>query len=69
MNVSEEIEVITVTDYVTNESLRETANLFLSTYGYEPKEVGEIRFSDKEISFCVRDEPGQPFRWVSHERF
>lgn len=66
--MSEDIEVISVTDYVADESLRTMADRFMEEYGYQPREVGEIRFTSRCISFCVRLQPDDPFVWIDHER-
>jgi hypothetical protein len=66
--MSDQLEVITVNDYVADQSLRAVADAFMAEYGYEPKEVGEIRFTDRSVSFCVRLQDGDPFVWIDHER-
>lgn len=66
--MSDEIEVITVRDYVRDESLREVADGFLRTYGYSARECGEIRFTDTAIEFCIRRNTEDGFEWIHHER-
>jgi hypothetical protein len=66
--MSEQVDVITIRDYTDDEDFRDIANQFMSHYGYEPREVGEIRFTAKTISFCVRKPYSPNFVWEDHER-